>query len=205
MPPGVANAGRHAGVCAMRRIRLVVVTLLVLGSMGGARGEPLAVVSVSDGDTFTGLDGRNRRVKVRLHGIDAPEKAQLFGTAARKSLGELVMGKVVDMRPLERDDYGRVVADVQVGGISVNQTQVERGYAWRSARYDTRGEFARVELAARQAGRGLWVDPFPVAPWEWRRSEAQRKRAGQAAGRRPVVRESNRHRPNGERVGVPPW
>ena len=175
----------------MRRIAMTVAALLVLCSIGFAQAEQLKVVSVADGDTFTGVDGRHRKVKVRLHGIDAPEKAQPFGKTARRSLGEMIQGKVVDVTPLDRDDYGRIVADVRVGGLSVNHTQVERGHAWRSPRHDTRGEFIRVELAARQAGRGLWADRSPVPPWVWRKREAQRKHAGQA----PVGPRFPAHRP----------
>ena len=90
----------------------------------------LKVVSISDGDTFTGLDSQNRQVKVRLHGIDAPEKAQAFGSVARKALGELIEGKTVEVQQVDKDRYGRVVANVHVR-VYVNREQVAKGLAWR--------------------------------------------------------------------------
>jgi len=137
----------------------------------------LKVVSIADGDTFTGLDSQNRKVKVRLHGIDAPETGQAFGTVARKALGDLIQGKSVEVEEVDRDRYGRVVGKVRVGGVYVNREQVAKGLAWRYVQYDRRGEFTQVEHAARAARTGLWADANPVPPWEWRKSERERKAA----------------------------
>ena len=84
-------------------------------------GRAVKVISISDGYTFTGLDSQNRQVKVRLHGIDAPEKAQAFGNVARKALGDLIEGKTVEVQQVDKDRYGRVVANVHIGGTHVNR------------------------------------------------------------------------------------
>jgi micrococcal nuclease len=161
-------------------IRLALFLLLVL--TGFVQAEQLKVVSISDGDTFTGLDSQNRQVKIRLHGIDAPEKAQAFGNVARKALGDLIEGKVVDVQQVDKDRYGRVVANVHVGGVHVNRELVAKGLAWRYVQYDKKGEFTEVEQAAKTTRKGLWADAKPVPPWEWRKSEKERRAAKKGTG-----------------------
>ncbi len=121
--------------------------------------EQLKVVSISDGDTFTGLDSQNRQIKVRLHGIDAPEKAQAFGNVSRKALGDLIEGKTVEVQQVDKDRYGRVVANVHVGGVHVNRELVAKGLAWRYVQYDKKGEFTEAEQAAKTARKGLRMPP----------------------------------------------
>ncbi len=155
---------------------------LVLALAGGAVAADLRVVRIADGDTFTGLDAENRQVKVRLHGIDAPEAKQAFGTVARKALADLVAEKVVSVEEVDRDRYGRVVGRVTIGGKLVNAEMVRSGLAWRYVTYDKRNEFGGLEDDARRQRRGLWADAHPIAPWEWRKTEKDRKTAGKAVG-----------------------
>jgi endonuclease YncB( thermonuclease family) len=155
---------------------------LVLALAGSAVAADLRVVRVSDGDTFTGLDAENRQIKVRLHGIDAPEAKQAFGTVARKALADLIADKTVSVEEVDRDRYGRVVGRVTVGGKLVNAEQVRAGMAWRYVQFDRRNEFGALEEEARRHRRGLWTDARPVAPWEWRKGEKERKAAGRAVG-----------------------
>jgi endonuclease YncB( thermonuclease family) len=154
---------------------------LVVALAGGAVAADLRVVRVSDGDTFVGLDSENRQVKVRLHGVDAPEARQPFGTVARKALADLIAEKVVSVEEVDRDRYGRVVGRVTIGGKLVNAEMVRSGLAWRYVTYDKRNEFGGLEDEARRHRRGLWADAHPVAPWEWRKTEKDRKTAGKAA------------------------
>ena len=156
---------------------ILTAVLLFLVLAGSTLAEQLKVVSISDGDTFTGLDSQNRQVKVRLHGIDAPEKAQAFGNVSRKALGDLIEGKTVEVQQVDKDRYGRVVANVHVGGTHVNRELVAKGLAWRYVQYDKKGEFTQVEQAAKTARKGLWGDANPVPPWEWRKSEKERRSA----------------------------
>jgi micrococcal nuclease len=160
----------------------VFAALILLALTSFAQAQQLKVVSISDGDTFTGLDSQNRQVKIRLHGIDALEKAQAFGNVSRKALGDLIEGKVVEVQQVDKDRYGRVVANVHVGGTNVNREQVARGLAWRYVHYDKKGEFTEVEQAAKKARKGLWADAKPVPPWEWRKGEKERKAAKKGAG-----------------------
>ena len=160
---------------------ILTAVLLFLVLAGPTLAEQLKVVSISDGDTFTGLDSQNRQVKVRLHGIDAPEKAQAFGNVSRKALGDLIEGKTVEVQQVDKDRYGRVVANVHVGGVHVNRELVAKGLAWRYVQYDKKGEFTQVEQAAKTARKGLWGDASPVPPWEWRKSEKERRAAKKGA------------------------
>ena len=122
------------------------------------------VIAIADGDTLTDLE----QIKVHLAEIDAPEKKQPFGTRSRQSLSELCHEKQAEVRVTDRDRYGRLVGRVTCDGTDANSTQVRRGLAWVYDRYATDATLYRLQDEARAAGRGLWTDTAPVAPWEWR-------------------------------------
>lgn len=156
---------------------VLIAALLVLAAQtahaGVLRGR---VVKVADGDTITVLDASLSQHKVRLAGIDAPEKAQPFGNVSRLSLASQVAGKEVRVHTDKVDRYGRSVGVVFVGGTDVNRAQLERGVAWwyrgyaREQSPADRVAYSRAEEGAREARRGLWADKRPVAPWDWRRA-----------------------------------
>jgi micrococcal nuclease len=128
------------------------------------------VVSVHDGDTLTVLVEK-RQVKVRLTDIDAPELKQPFGTRSRQSLADLCFGKIASLDVRGQDRYKRTIAQVTCDGRDANAEQVRRGYAWAYTRYAPRDSpLHAMQHEARVASRGLWVDPAPVAPWNWRRN-----------------------------------
>jgi len=135
------------------------------------------VVSVHDGDTVRALDPDKREHKVRLHGIDAPEVGQAFGTKSRDGLRTLVMGKAVTVDHRGEDRYGRTLARLEVDGRDVNREMVAAGLAWHYVRYSDDALLAAAEVEAREARRGLWADREPVPPWEWRAGEHARKTA----------------------------
>lgn len=128
------------------------------------------VVAISDGDTLTCLTDDKQQVKVRLAEIDAPERKQPFGTRSRQSLGELCHEKRAEVVVLDTDRYSRTVGRVTCDGVDANAAQVSRGMAWVYDRYVKDRSLYQLQDEARAAGRGLWSDPQPVAPWEWRRS-----------------------------------
>lgn len=134
------------------------------------------VVSVADGDTITVLRGREQ-VRVRLYGIDCPESEQPFGRRARQRTAELVFGRTVTGRAEGRDRYGRLLGWVELpGGGTLNEQLVAEGLAWHYRRFAPReARLARLEMEARAARRGLWQDPHPVPPWEWRRPARRRR------------------------------
>ena len=128
------------------------------------------VISVTDGDTITVLDGGYRQTKVRLSGIDAPEKNQPFGTRSRQSLAELIVGREVLVEWDKRDRYGRILGRVMAEGEEINLRMVREGMAWHYTAFSKSEELRMAEEAAREGRLGLWSDPTPVAPWDFRRS-----------------------------------
>jgi micrococcal nuclease len=127
-------------------------------------------VSVLDGDTFEVLYNHHPE-RIRLSGIDCPEKGQAFGKRAKQAASELVYGKEVTLQTLGKDKYGRTIADVLLpDGMNLNQELVKQGWCWWYRKY-AQGDtvLERVETEARGAKKGLWADPQPVPPWEWRK------------------------------------
>ena len=137
-----------------------------------AISQAAQVIAITDGDTLKVLQGR-QQIKVRLADIDAPEKRQPFGQRSRQSLSDLCFGKDARLDVRNKDRYGRTVARVYCDGIDANRAQVERGLAWVYTHYNTDPKLPAVEQAARAAGVGLWRDPKPVPPWEWRRAKTK--------------------------------
>lgn len=136
------------------------------------------VVAITDGDTITarcGEPGHYEQVTIRLAEVDAPEKGQAFGNRSKEALSALCFQAVATIRPLTLDRYGRTVARVECRGEDASAAQVRAGYAWAFTRYLTDPSIKSLEAEAHAAGRGLWRDPEPVAPWEWR---AERRRGG---------------------------
>jgi len=138
------------------------------------------VVGVLDGDTLKVLDANRQEHRIRLARIDAPEKAQAFGTRAKISLSELCFGRQATIEEEDRDRYGRVVARVICGGEDANLAQVKRGMAHvyedylKTKRSDRQrnaalaSEYLAAQAGARQSRTGLWSDPSPMAPKDFR-------------------------------------
>lgn len=132
------------------------------------------MVGLADGDTITVLDYRYTQHKVRVAGIDAPEKGQAFGNRAKAQLAILVMGKPVDVQWRKKDRYGRIVGVVRVNGTDVGFEQVRAGMAWHYKAYskeqspEDRATYSAAEDEARLARRGLWADKSPQPPWDYR-------------------------------------
>lgn len=128
---------------------------------------PAMVTGVADGDTlYANVDGHS--IRIRLAQIDAPEKAQAFGRRSEQSLRELVGKRQVELTWKSLDRYGRPIAQVSVDGLDVNAEQVRRGFAWVFRRYSNDAALIALEEQARSASLGLWADPSPISPWDWR-------------------------------------
>lgn len=127
-----------------------------------------SVVSISDGDTITVLVDR-KQVKVRLVEIDAPEKTQAFGARSKHALSDMCFGKAARIEEKSKDRYGRTLGRVFCDGIDVNAEQVRRGMAWVYDKYVTDPSLYPLQHEAKAASLGLWSDPDPVPPWDWRR------------------------------------
>ena len=133
------------------------------------------VVKIADGDTLTVLDASKQQHRIRLTGIDAPERKQAFGTVSKQHLAELVFGKVVDVEWYKRDRYQRILGKVLVDGQDANLVQIRAGLAWHYKQYGKdqqpidRRLYAEAQEAASINGVGLWRDPAPIPPWDFRR------------------------------------
>lgn len=133
------------------------------------------VVRIVDGDTVVIETTAGKRERIRLAGIDAPERNQPWGDAATRELRRQVAGKTVLVSGNKRDRYDRLIGVLLLDGEDQNLHLVDRGLAWHYKRYqdeqhpDDRRRYAQAEIDAQTARRGLWSDPDPVAPWDWRR------------------------------------
>jgi endonuclease YncB( thermonuclease family) len=142
--------------------------------IGGSDVEA-RVVGVSDGDTLTVRVGPLAEEKVRLVEIDAPERGQPYGAAARQQLSAMVQGRTVRLRREGRDRYGRTLARGYAGGDDVNKAMVRSGAAWVYDAYSTDPSFEPLETAARTEKAGLWAlqEDQVTPPWAWRRGEGR--------------------------------
>jgi micrococcal nuclease len=149
----------------MKGILLVIlfrIPVLVTAQLSGE------VVAIADGDTFTMLIDRGQ-LRVRLHGIDCPEKGQDFSNVARDFLANLIYKKTVTVDSLDTDRYGRVIGIVRHDRVNVNEALLEAGLAWHYAYYDKNPKWADLEAEARRKRRGLWSKLGAVPPWDYRR------------------------------------
>ena len=135
------------------------------------------VVSVTDGDTIKVMhDGKEE--KIRLYGIDCPEKGQDFGQKATDLTSTLVAGRNIEVQQKDRDRYGRTVGLVSVDGQSLNELIIKNGYAWVYRQYCKESfcsTWIQAEEAARQQKKGIWSSPVVIPPWEWRAAQRENK------------------------------
>ena len=177
-------------------IQLLLLTLLQ-DSPKAEPGEITGkVVSIADGDTITILTAEKKQVKIRLNGIDAPERGQPFGRNAKQFISDKIGGQMVRVVTHGEDRYGRTIGNVysivydpnvftpygdeyHLKPRLVNLELVRAGLAWHYVRYaPDNKELAEAEKQAREKKLGLWADASPVAPWDWRKQEADKKKAG---------------------------
>ena len=135
------------------------------------------VVGVTDGDTIKVMGTHNKQVKIRLYGIDTPERGQAFGKKAKQFTSDMVFGKVVEVKVMDTDRYGRTVALVAVNKQILNEELLKAGYAWVYYQYCHEmicHAWADYQFAAKLDKRGLWRDPDPIPPWEFRGKRRKR-------------------------------
>lgn len=143
------------------------------------------VVGVSDGDTITVLAEGNKPEKIRLMGIDAPEKRQPYGEKSKLNLSRLVFGKIVEVNWSHKDRYGRIIGKVlfpqgncssKCPTLDAGLSQIEAGFAWHYKQYQSeqtandRIVYSNAERKARQERVGLWTEVNPTPPWSYRRN-----------------------------------
>lgn len=165
---GCVVNGKNVTLCGL---------LLLLALPAVAETLSGRVVAVADGDTLTMLIGESQQVKIRLAGIDSPEKKQDFGQKAKAALSDLAFNKTATAECRKKDRYQRSVCVVTVADRDVGLEQIKAGMAWWYRKYiseQSAGERASYEAAETEAKtrrRGLWSLPNPVPPWDWRKGE----------------------------------
>lgn len=143
------------------------------------------VVAVLDGDTIEVLH-HGKAERIRLRGVDCPEKKQPFGQKAKQFTSSLVFGKTVTVVPSEKGRYGRTIGDVVLSNeANLSYELVKAGLAWWYHKSSDDVVLAALELEAQVARRGLWIDPHPVPPWEYRHPKKNNRKNKDAS--KPLV------------------
>ena len=133
------------------------------------------VIGVLDGDTIEVLKDK-APLRIRLYGIDCPEHDQDFGTRAKQFTSDKVFGKTVEVVPVEKDRYERLVAKIYIDGKYLNQMIVAEGFAWWYKRYAPDDiDLKEAENEAKSSKKGLWSHPNPIPPWKFRRQKASKE------------------------------
>ena len=157
------------------------ITSLALAQIAPAKSaEPVdagwrgRVVGITDGDTFTVLAANNEQVKIRIYGIDCPEKKQAFGAKAKQFLSSLIFECNVTIKPLGKDLYGRTIAKVYHADRDVGLTMIESGHAWWYQQYAKKDvDYKKAQEKARRQQLGLWVDNNPIEPSKFRKHKGE--------------------------------
>jgi len=153
-----------------RNILAFALCLILITTSAHAEEIVGEVIGIADGDTITVLQNRTQH-RIRLYGIDTPEKSQAFGNKAKRFISGLVFHKKVRVVVEDVDRYKRKVGSVFVGSTFVNEEMVRNGYAWVYRKYCKRSfcsEWLRLEEQARQNQLGLWSHKKPIPPWDFR-------------------------------------
>lgn len=130
------------------------------------------VIKVTDGDTITLLTGNNRKIKVRLYGIDCPEKGQDYYAVAKNYLSSMAFDKMVKVEVINKDQYQRSVGVIRTNNnINLNLAMLKQGLAWHYKQYDKSQIYANAETEAKQSKLNIWSTKNPQAPWLYRKAK----------------------------------
>lgn len=129
------------------------------------------VIKIIDGDTFDLLLQNNTTIRVRMNGIDCPEKKQPYYKNAKQALSQYIFGKKVNVISKSKDKYKRTLADVFFSNENINLKMIANGFAWHFKKYSSNVILAKAEINARVKKLGLWSLPNPIAPWDFRKNK----------------------------------
>lgn len=194
--PGMAQRKQQTDAKPMKKPVITAMTPQPAPTPGAAKTAEQPgviqgkVVELGWGDSLTVLDAQSKQHRVRLLGIDAPEKEQAFGPASRQKLSAMVFGKVVVVKYEKMDKQQRPLGKVSLGAVDVNLEMLKAGLAWyypndRDLPESDRPLYAGAEREARAAGRGLWQDESPQPPWDFRQARRQQTTPTNTSGATP--------------------
>ena len=155
----------------MKKVSLFIFILFSLNTIFGQTTFTGKVVGIKDGDTVVVLDSLNNQTTLRLAEVDTPEKSQPFGTKAKQFTSDQIYLKTIKYVVTDTDRYGRSIAMIYYDEDNkyLSAEIIKAGMGWHYKRYSTSKELANFENSARLHKIGLWVEPNPVEPSEWRR------------------------------------
>ena len=159
----------------MRRILITILIMFpLLLSAQVLKGR---AVGITDGDTFTLLVNGNEQVKIRIDGIDAPEKKQDFGNRAKEYLSGMIWGKELTVKVSKKDKYGRSIGKISTPEIpDVGLEMIKAGLAWQYRDYNKDESYAKAERLAREKKKGLWIYKNPIRPQDFRKNYRNKKK-----------------------------
>ena len=164
----------------MKHIRNFALILMMLPIVAMAAGTEIytgQVVKIADGDTFTLLVNGHDQIKVRLDGIDCPEKGQAFGNKAKEYLSSMIWGEIVTVKVSKYDRYGRAIGTVSTAKFgNVNLEMIKGGMAWQYREYNNDPTYKAAEDNARLQRKGLWQDPNPIYPQDFRKAKRNKNK-----------------------------
>jgi len=132
------------------------------------------VIHIIDGDTYDLLTAENKTIRVRMSGIDAPERGMAFYKVSKNFLGSLCNNKTVKLVKTDTDQYGRTVGFTYLeDGRELGHEMIKAGLAWHFKKYNSDKDLSDLEFEARKAKRGLWFEENPMAPWDNRKLHRQ--------------------------------
>ena len=171
----------------MRTVPVTILLILLLTTNSACAGRIIEgmVRAVYDGDTVLLATREESRLKVRLYGIDAPETkkpdgpGQPYGAIAKRTLMYKIMGRRVTAEIMDIDQYKRSVAVIRYEGRDINREMISEGMAWAYRQYlqgPYEPEYSSAESRARSRRAGLWQEPNPQPPWEFRKEHTNREK-----------------------------
>jgi len=157
----------------------IFASLLLLFSFVTLQSQTLftgKVIGIKDGDTVEILDSNNKKTTLRLAEVDCPERKQAFGTRAKQFTSDQVYLRTINYSVTNKDRYGRSVAKIYYGTKYLSAEIIKYGMGWHYKKHSKSKELARLEQQARAKRVGLWIDPNPINPADWRKAKRNASR-----------------------------